>query len=767
MRRRIFFFLILIWINIFSFSLFAVPANPEPVEVELPDGTTAVYVLKGDERVNWMQSEDGYTLLYNQDKFLVYADQDREGNLVPSVYRYRKTQLRSSEENQFLSDIPKDLRYSKSQIQMLSQIWNMTELTITQHPVLGEKKALCVLIGFPDKPFVKTREQFEALMNQAGYSDGGARGSVKDFYRENSYGKMDLTVTVVGPYEAPNICSYYASDKRYQEFAKMAAEAADPNVDFNEFANEKGSLENFHIIFAGYGDESAGGTGQQIWSHKWELTAPIYLDGVRIFTYSCSPELRGRTGSTITSIGVICHEMCHVWGASDYYDTDYGSSGGEYPGTGNWDLMGNGSWNNSGNSPAHINMFQKILYGWVDPVELTSGTKITDMPNSTENPVAYIIRPSNNNEMYVLENRQRLRFDSNVPGNGLLIYHIHNSASSGKVDNTRHPQQAYVVSSSITSSLYAIPTAARNSYGSINSSRTPFTNAAGRNEFSGNSIPQMFYWSGSSGVPVTDKPITEITQANGLLSFKFRGGNMEQYVPAKNLTAVLKEDTLRLEWQIADDNFSNYVYDLYRNDELIQANIKETFFLDTLTVAGVYNYCVVTSVYGQELESACTSLTYIQILEQPQGGEVCIGKEFILQLDATPENLFYQWYKDDELIEGANENTYIISKFAESDVGIYYVIVSDESGNDQKQSDFVALIKDNSAICCVGIDKIISENIVDVTIADLNGRQVFTADKIDFSEITSIVNSSSWDKGVYIVRIRTANGQKVYKLIKT
>ena len=421
------------------------------------------------------------------------------------------------------------------------------------------------------------------------------------------------------------------------------------------------------------------------------------------------------------------------------------------------------------------------------PIELISGTTVMDMPNSTENPVAYIIRPTTNNSMYVLENRQRLLFDSHVPGNGLLIYHIHNSAASGKVDNTRHPQQAYVVSSSITSDLFKIPTAARNSYGSINSSRAPFTNATGRNEFSGNSIPQMFYWTGSTGVPVFDKPITDIMQANRLISFKFRGGSQEVYSPVKNLTVALEENIVRLEWQKPDDDVPYYVYNLYKNGELIQADIKDTFFIDTLTTAGVYDYCVVSSVFGQKVEQLCISLTNISIIEQPRGSDICIGDTFTLTVNALPENLFYQWYKDDEVIEDANENNYIISDFRESDEGIYYVIVSDEAGIYQKQSNFAEVTQADSSICFVGIDKNIptmttiqvypnpvvdnlyintNSDIFSIIITDLNGREIFVTENIKSSGESYTINTSSWSKAVYIVKIRTKKDQIAYKIVK-
>jgi M6 family metalloprotease-like protein len=468
-------------------------------------------------------------------------------------------------------------------------------------------------MNFTDKKITHSIAEFEALMNQAGYSSDGATGSVKDFYRENSYGQMDLTVTVIGPYEAPNTAAYYAPDNRGPEFARIAAQAADADIDFNEYANEAGELENFHIIFAGHGDEAIG-NGKQIWAHKYHLNSAIYLDNVKIYVYSCSPELRGSSGASISTIGVVCHELCHVFGADDYYDTDGSGNGGEYEGTGNWDLMAGGSWNGNkqdGSSPAHINMFQKILYGWVNPVELTDSLTVMNMPNSAENPGAYFLKPSTNNEMYVLENRQKIGFDSYVPGNGLLIYHIHTSAATGTVDNRSHPQRVYVV---YASSLISVPTATPSSYGQINSSGATFTNVSGRNEFSGTSTPQMFRWSGVTGLPVENKPLTNIAQAGGLVSFKYRGGGPEEvlYDSVTNFQAKIEYNEILLTWDYPANGNYPTGYEVYRNNELIATlPVNTRTYVDSDRNTGAYTYCIKAAYPGNILsEAVCRSVDF-------------------------------------------------------------------------------------------------------------------------------------------------------------
>ena len=97
---------------------FAVPAVPWPVEKVQPDGKKITVYLRGDEKVHWMESLDGYTLTYDSQKYLVYAEQDQKGNLVPSKVKPGE---------KIPSNIKKGLRYSPSQVDMLLQIWKITE----------------------------------------------------------------------------------------------------------------------------------------------------------------------------------------------------------------------------------------------------------------------------------------------------------------------------------------------------------------------------------------------------------------------------------------------------------------------------------------------------------------------------------------------------------------------------------------------------------------------------------------------------------------
>ncbi|MCL2597030.1 MAG: M6 family metalloprotease domain-containing protein [Paludibacter sp.] len=567
-------------------SLFAVPAVPWPVEKVQPDGTKISVFIKGDEKVHWMESADGYTLLYDSQKYVVYARTDEQGNLTPSTIKFGGAEKPSA-------DIPKGLHYSQSQINTMMSIWKTTDdVSRTQRATTGTLKALCILAAFSDQPFVKTQAEFDILMNQVGYNAGGAKGSVRDYYLENSYGALTIVITVVGPVTLPQPLAYYAPKNRWKTFILNAIDAADPFVDYSQFANEYGQVSNLHVIFEGYGDENFN-TGQRIWSHESVLgTSPIQRDGVYLNSYSCSPELRGSSGQNITYIGVICHEMAHVLGSADFYDPSANQGPPDFVGTGVWDLMAAGSWNDNGRQPACHNPYNKIKWGWITPQLLSSPTTIYDMPASDTNPVIYkIMANSFDGECYYLDNRQQIGFDTSLPGHGLLIWHAAKTVSS-YAPNEDPPLQFYPV---WARSTYAVPGSTPASYGAsalvggINTNGCPFPGSSGKTAFTDTTIPQAFTWTGMGGI---GKPITNITEnnTNKTISFDFMAPDAVDVVNANvNLDVYPNPVSAGAPFTVITD-YQGKVINIYNIDGiLIKEQISQgTETQVTVSDAGVY-----------------------------------------------------------------------------------------------------------------------------------------------------------------------------------
>jgi M6 family metalloprotease-like protein len=510
--------LLLILISIYlSFpigKLFAVTAYPYPVKKVQPDGTNITIILQGDEKVKWAKSLDGYALAYNKNGIYEFANLNQSGDLVPSGVKARNISERTSDDFAFLATVPKDLHFSLSQVSIMKQVWGTLKSGGPERvfPTTGSRKLICMLIGFTDKAFTKTQADFQNLFNQVTYSTDGATGSVKDFFDESSYGKLDLTVDVAGPYTASNTMAYYGAndvngnDLRPRELVAEAVQLANADVNFADYDNDNnGTVDGIYVIFAGYGEE-AGGGANCIWSHAWNLATTLTLDGKTLSRYSCSPELRANSGTGLTRIGVICHEFGHVLGAPDFYDTNY-STGGQYSGTGYWDLQASGSWNGqtgAGETPAQPNPYTKIyVYNWATATLLSSQTTITLLEASHNSGSFYRFNTATANEYYLMENRQKVGFDVYIPGHGLLIYHVHSSIGSYSI-NATYPQMMYPVCANAGTEPGSTPA----SYGSINSGGCPFPGTGSKTQFTDATLPSQKSWAGA----LTNKSIINITE---------------------------------------------------------------------------------------------------------------------------------------------------------------------------------------------------------------------------------------------------------------
>jgi len=490
---------------------FAGQAYPHPMQVNQADGTVLTVILQGDERIKWAKTIDGYTLLYNDAGIYEYGKLDPSGNLIPSGMKANDIAKRTSSEISFLATTSKNIFYSRSQTSVMLQISNILATDgVTAFPTTGTRKLLCILIGYTDLAFTETQANFNNLFNQVGY---GTYGSVKDYYEENSYGQFHLTVDVAGPYTASNTKAYYGAnnasgdDIRPKELVTEAVILADPDVNYADYDNDGDNIvDGIYVIYAGYNEAENGGA-DCIWYHAWNIF-PLPLDGKIVSSYSCSAEYKGNSGSNISGIGNICHEFGHVMGAPDFYDTDYGNSGGKYPGLGLWCCMASGNFNGDRDCPAHYNPYIKYIYfGWVTPTTISSQAEMT-LHNSTQNSDQFYIynSPTTPGEFFMIENQQQIGFDAEVPGHGLIVYHAHQNLLLFGSDNTTHPQRFYPVCANAGTEPSTTPA----DYGDINSMDTPFPGAGGKTAFTDATVPSSRSWAGAN----TGKPIEFITEDN-------------------------------------------------------------------------------------------------------------------------------------------------------------------------------------------------------------------------------------------------------------
>ena len=310
---------------------------------------------------------------------------------------------------------------------------------------VGTKKNLMIPMKFAnhDNRNVPTSADLTILMNNDGPHELCPTGSVRDVFLASSYNQLILNTTVAPWVTLPNTEAYYANGNsgltpRTHEMIKYALDALDAaNFDFTEFDTDNdGFIDAIGFLHSGYGAEWGGTAADgayykdRIWSHAWTLSSLpggkwTSDSGKSVVDYHISPSLWGTSGNDIGRIGVIAHETGHFFGLPDLYD----GSGGE--GIGSFCLMAN-SWGFDGSQyyPPHLSAWAKILMGWVNPIVIsTSGSYSAH--KACEFPYIFLIGNGTDfdtGEYLLIENRQRCKFDAKIPGPGLAIFHIDDSA---------------------------------------------------------------------------------------------------------------------------------------------------------------------------------------------------------------------------------------------------------------------------------------------------------------------------------------------------
>lgn len=502
-------------------NLFAVSAYPYKVIVTDANGKDVEIYMRGDERLKYALSSDGYTLINDIDGWW-YLELIDSCNVSKSKFRLVAEEDESIELKQFKLGCPKGLAPLRESYSEVHKVASLTKTSVGGE-MIGERRALVILMEYKDLKFRKSREDFLELFNAVDYKENDSRGSVRDYYRFASQGQLDYVSDVYGPYTSQHPMSYYGAnsmngggDLRPLELCIEAVKSLPSDLDYSLYDNDAdGLIDNVHIIYAGYGEE-AGASSDAIWAHEYPYKIPLKSEvGYSLEGYSCSPELRGNRGTGITNIGVICHELGHALGAMDYYDTNYGV-GGEYLGTGDWDIMASGSWNDDGRTPPNFNPYvRSSVFGWNDQVVLGVNEHITMPQSDINNPkqsIIYRMETGSYGDYFLLENRQQYSFDAALPGEGLLIYHVHPNIDKYTETNTvnaTHPQCFYPVCAS-----YSNPNSKK--YGNINTAECPFPGSKNVRQFSPTTSPSAVAWNGSASMV----SITNITKNNdGSLTF--------------------------------------------------------------------------------------------------------------------------------------------------------------------------------------------------------------------------------------------------------
>ena len=424
-------------VNCMSLQLMGAYVSFQETYVTDSDGTRIVCYASGDEYYNWLHDKKGYTIIQNHKDGNYYFAVFVQGKLVCSEYRAKNgnpqgcgltpwTKIPVSEYNlkkgRVTATIPVSMNAEKSQ-------------------KTGEMNNLIVFIRFSDdSEFTVSRQVYDDKFNAE------MSNSVKSYFNEVSYNKLQISSShfpICQPntnlsFQDKHIRNYYLP---YNEFSNPAGYSnmnertereqrllvnairsissqvpSGLNLDFDN----NNRIDNVCFIIKG----NNGNWADLLWSHRWILFSDtVSVNGKSVYDYTFHPENQ-------TGVNTLCHELFHVLGAPDLYNTN---SQQLINPVGSWDIMECGS--------GHMGAYMKWKYSgqqWIESIpeiKTTGRYELKPLTSPVNN--CYKIKSANSQtEYFIVEYRVKDgMYESNLPGTGLLIYRI-NSESMGNASGS-------------------------------------------------------------------------------------------------------------------------------------------------------------------------------------------------------------------------------------------------------------------------------------------------------------------------------------------
>ena len=185
-------------------------------------------------------------------------------------------------------------------------------------------------------------------------------------------------------------------------------------------------------------------------------------------------------------------------------------------------------------------------------------------------------------------------------------------------------------------------------------------------------------------------------------------------------------------------------YTWYRNGSVIANATQATILESPIAVDGdatVYVYNVVANLPMSGCESAMSANTIVTVIPTPvatvsvDGNTTfCQGGNTTLNVNVTPAAAYtYQWYKDNVLIEGATEASYIVNEVARETAYEFTVVVSANAGcNVTAAAPAINVLADptvtatisNDIVCVGGVATLTAT--VEGGVAGVNGLNEYT-----------------------------------------
>ena len=593
---------------------YARPAYRSITRVSQPDGSTVDVRLVGDEYLHYNVTTDGYSLIRRDDGAFVYAQLNDEGQLEPTTMLAHDVNERSTEEHKYLKKVGRLLPQPTTQAEQMrnqNQVQRARMLSQRRAALYdySQFRGLVLLVEYNDCPFRYNdyADIMEDMINADNYtgnnrtniSSYGIRctGSIRDYYRDNSDGIFVPTFDVVGPVKVDRSQYYINSMRNATQLMVDACTAADSLVNFSDYdVDGDGMVDMIYFIFSGLGSYIQGNDSRLLWPHQYDISYDrnVRMDGVRLGRYACSTELFGTNEwSVLEGIGTMCHEFSHVLGLPDFYDT-----GNQYDGEcvtpDTWSVMATGADHNYGRTPCGFSLFERYALGFATP-QLISTEGIFSLEALNKSNTGYRLNTPVRKEFFMIENRQKSKWDSALPGHGMLIFRV-DSTNNGVWnynsvnDNPDHPYYELLRAGGVKSDGYSVSAA---------SSSDPFPGSQRVTTINNDTSPNLKTWTGK-------KPnflgLRNISERNGIITFETYNVNILTSISFPSDSYKLSVGTqLQLTTIAEPESASSYELSFVSDNDSV-ATVDDEGLVTALN-EGVAN---ITAIANDSITATCT-----------------------------------------------------------------------------------------------------------------------------------------------------------------
>jgi M6 family metalloprotease-like protein len=533
-------FVIIIFSVCYS-SLNAALFHNLPYTITQPDGEVIKCFVSGDEYYNWIHDKNGYTIIQSPDGYYYYAAKEY-GKIIPSSYKVNTV-------NPLTIGFEKWTKISNPEYQKRAEKRRAGSLKSAgpqKAPHTDTLNNIVIYIRFSDDTeFELTRQGYDSKFNPT------TGISLKAYYKEVSYNNLTISsthyplcatpATSNNSYRDSHLRGYFKkynatqnplgyqteeeSTEREQQLLVDAVtwiNANSPvNPGINIDADDDGYIDNVCFIIRGESE----GWSDLLWAHSSALyTQEVNINTKRVFEFTFQPENQ-------VDVYTLCHEMFHALGAPDlyhYYDDIFSP-------VGSWDVMESGF--------THMGAYMKWKYSdsqWITSIpEITvSGTYTLHPLTSSTNNCYKIASPNSLNEFFIMEYRKQSgNFESNIPGNGLLVYRINTDfTGNAGFDNISIFDEVYIYR----------PDGTSQENGNVDLAN--FSSNVGRTAINDITNPKSYLTNDLPG----GLDISNITSAGTTISFNVYISDVE--MPSNFLANGVSESQIDLSWNRNTDN---------------------------------------------------------------------------------------------------------------------------------------------------------------------------------------------------------------------